>query len=119
MAQSSYYYELVQLTSSTAETYIFSSAGSTIDLVGCLYRDRFISTSASDNLVTCDEQSEDENRFRFNASLVAGQTYFFVITTVLPDKIGSFAAVITGSGSLTSSPVQGEYLSMVVSKHEG
>lgn len=117
MAQSSYYYELVQLTSSTAETYIFSSADNTIDLVGCLYKDRFISTSASDNLVICDEQAGNENRFLFTASLDAGRTYFLVITTVLPERIGSFTAAITGSASLTSSPVQSEYPSMVVSKH--
>jgi hypothetical protein len=94
-----YYFEAVQVSVSTAGTYIFTSI-STIDTRGYFYNSSFDPSNATANLITSDDDSGGNRQFRIQVYLQAGGTYILVVTTHGNSVTGNFSVSAVGPASV-------------------
>jgi hypothetical protein len=79
----------------TTGIYTFTSVG-TLDAYGYLYGSNFYPLNPSSNLITEDDQTGDDNQFKFSVFLDADVSYTLVYTTYSPDSMGSFSVIASG-----------------------
>ena len=102
-----YYYDLVRFQVSDTGVYIFQSS-SNIDLFGSLYKNYFIRTVPSKNLIAYDDLSGGNNQFRFVVFLKTTEVYYLVTTTSPQNRIGEFTITATGTQTITFQRIDSE-----------
>ena len=97
-----FYYQAIQTTTYTSDTYTLRSTSSTgLDTYGCLYSTYFDPNYPSRNLLVCDDDSGGSAQFLINYDLSSAQIYILVVTTYAPLATGSYAILATGPGYVT------------------
>ena len=95
--QRQFYYQAIQVTVSTAATYILRS-NSSIDTRGYFYRTYFNPYDPATNLITEDDDGGGSLQFRIQVRLELGQTYILVVTTHNEKVTGSYSVSAVGPG---------------------
>ncbi|CAF3224322.1 unnamed protein product [Rotaria socialis] len=103
-ANSYYYFVALQITVSTAGTYIFTS-NSTVDTMGYFYGDSFDPSQPLTNLITRNDDGGISLQFRIETFLETGRTYILAVTTHRERIMGTFTAFARGITSATLTPI--------------
>jgi hypothetical protein len=104
----SYYFEAIRMSVVTNGVYTLSSH-STIDTYGYIYQDSFNLFNLSENLLSNDDNSCNNNQFKLINQLQIHTTYVLVLTTYYTDEIGNFSIIVTGPNEVILSQIS-EYL---------
>lgn len=72
-------------------------SNSSIDTYGYIYNYTFLSTSPITNLLAYDDTSAGDNQFQLAMTLQPNNRYYLIVTTYMPNVIGSYTFVAKGS----------------------
>ncbi|CAF1224050.1 unnamed protein product [Adineta ricciae] len=101
-----YYYQSLRIQVTTSSVYTFACS-SQLDTFGYLYSYSFDSSRPTTNLITSDDDSNDDRQFRIRASLQSGSTYILVVTTYKEEETGRFTITASrpyGTSGISMSP---------------
>ncbi|UJR06811.1 hypothetical protein I4U23_011098 [Adineta vaga] len=93
-----YYYQAIQINTSTSGNYSISSWNSDMDTYGYLYNGTFDPLFPSQNLILQNDDSDKYGDFGFAYFLQSTETYIVVVTTVYQFEKGTFSLIAYGPG---------------------
>ncbi|CAF1093191.1 unnamed protein product [Adineta ricciae] len=102
-----YYYQSLRIEVTTSDVYTFACSSS-LDTFGYLYSYSFDSLRPTANLITSDDDSNNDQQFRIRASLQSGFTYILVVTTYKQEETGRFTITVSGpygASGVSMSPI--------------
>jgi hypothetical protein len=93
--QPSFYFAAIQITVTTAGTYIFTSS-SAIDSYGLLYNGTFNASNPFHQIISQNDNGLSYPQFLLSGTLEQGIMYTLIYTTALPFVTGNFSIIASG-----------------------
>lgn len=103
--QPEFYYEALQVNVTINGSYRFLSSGTMKTHVD-IYKNNFNKSNPGQNLIHPIDDSSEENQFKLEVRLFAGNKYILVVTTEKRNITGKFSVTAIGSGLVTLHSLQ-------------
>lgn len=99
LATGDYYYDVIGVSVEKTSVLILQSE-SAIDTYAYLYNSSFDPVVPYKNTYTSDDQSSGDGQFSISRNVIAGQQYYLVVSTKLPETTGPFKVIVSALASV-------------------